>query len=145
MNVRHAVTALALLVAGCTATVGEDSLLRPLAGRAVDAQALKAAAPVYASSEHWIPVGGGVRLNALLLRQPGARATILYFGGNGYTSGQFAPMTARQFAALGVDLMIVDHRGYGRSEGKPTQANLEADGLVAFDYLTQVVGVPPAR
>jgi hypothetical protein len=53
----------------------------------VNAQALQAAAPAYTMTEHWIPVSGGVRLNALLLRQPGARATILYFGGNGTRSG----------------------------------------------------------
>ena len=53
-------------------------------------------------------------------------------------------MTARQFAALGVDLMIVDHRGYGRSEGVPTQASMENDGLAAFDYLTGTLGAASA-
>jgi len=46
---------------------------------------------------------------------------------------------------LGVDVLIVDHRGYGRSEGMPTQDNLEADGVVAFDYLSGTIGVAPSR
>lgn len=41
--------------------------------------------------------------------------------------------------------MIVDHRGYGRSEGAPSQAKLEADGVAAFDWLTGKVGVAPEQ
>ena len=96
-------------------------------------------------SEHWITAPDGVRLNAVLLRQPGARGTILYFGGNGFTIGRYGGYVAEVFAPLGVDVLIVDHRGYGRSEGAPTQANLEADGVVAFDYLTGTLGVAPSR
>ena len=139
------ILASAFLTTACTATVGEDSLLHPTPGGALSTAQLEAAAPAYRMTEHWIPTGDGARLSAVLLRQPGARAAILYFGGNGYTIGQFGAMTARQFAPLGVDLMIVDHRGYGRSEGRPTQGNLEADGVAAFDYLTGAAGVPAAR
>jgi pimeloyl-ACP methyl ester carboxylesterase len=31
--------------------------------------------------------------------------------------------------------MIVDHRGYGLSEGRPSAATFESDAVVAFDYL----------
>ena len=134
-----------LLLAGCTAHVGEAQLLRPVAGGALNAEALARAAPAYSASDQWIVAPDGVRLSGVLLRQPGARATILYFGGNGYTIGRFGAWTASIFAPLGVDLMIVDHRGYGRSEGRPTQANLEADGVAAFDHLSRVAGVDPAR
>jgi hypothetical protein len=81
-----------------------------------------------------------MRLHAVLFRQPGARGTVLYFGGNGYTIGRFGAWTASLFAPLGVDLMIVDHRGYGRSEGQPTIEALETDGLAAFDYLAGLPG-----
>jgi len=135
----------ALSLAACTAHVGEQQLLRPVVGGALPAEALARAAPSYAMSEQWIAAPGGARLSAVLLRQPGARATILYFGGNGYTIERFGAWTASIFAPLGVDLMIVDHRGYGRSEGVPSQANLEADGLAAFDHLTVALGVAPAR
>ncbi len=142
MSIWRAAAMAAFLLGGCTARVSEDSLLRATPGGALAPAALRSAAPAYAMTEHWITAPDGARLSAVLLRQPGARATILYFGGNGYTIGQFGAMTASQFAPLGVDLMIVDHRGYGRSEGKPTQDKLEADGIAAFDYLTQVAGVP---
>src|SRR3954470_13694791 len=135
----------ALLLAACTAEISERSLLHPTPGGALDARALAQAAPAYAMSEHRIAAADGIRLSAVLLRQPGARATILYFGGNGFTIERFGSLLAHALAPLGVDLMIVDHRGYGRSEGTPTQASIEADGIAAFDYLTGSLGVAPSR
>lgn len=140
-----ALLGLTLLLPACTAHVGEERFLRPVAGGALDPERLAQAAPAYAISEQWIAAPDGVRLSAVLLRQPGARATILYFGGNGYTIERFGAWTASIFAPLGVDLMIVDHRGYGRSGGVPSQANLEADGVAAFDHLTRELGLDPAR
>lgn len=136
---------LMLAASGCTVTVSEQSLLRPTPNGPLPAEQLARAAPAYTMTEHMITAADGTRLSAVLLRQPGARATILYFGGNGFTIGQFGAMAARWFAPLGVDLMIVDHRGYGRSGGVPSQAALEADGVAAFDYLTRTVGVPADR
>jgi fermentation-respiration switch protein FrsA (DUF1100 family) len=134
-----------LALAGCAFTVSERTLLHPTPGGALPAEALARAAPAYVQSDHWIPAPDGVRLSAVLLRQPNARGTILYFGGNGFTIGRFGAYVAQVFAPLGVDVMIVDHRGYGRSEGIPTQANIEADGVAAFDYLSGTIGVAPSR
>jgi fermentation-respiration switch protein FrsA (DUF1100 family) len=41
--------------------------------------------------------------------------------------------------------VLVDHRGYGRSTGKPTAALLEADGLAVFDYVSRQRGVDRRR
>jgi alpha-beta hydrolase superfamily lysophospholipase len=78
----------------------------------------------------------------VLLRQPGAKATILYFGGNGYAIGHFAPWTAQSFMPLGVDVMIVDHRGYGLSTGTAALLAAEEDALAAHDYLRRVTPGP---
>ena len=134
---------LAALAAGCTAHIGEDTLLHPIAGGGIDAAALARSAPAFSMTEHWITALDGARLSAVLLRQPEARATILYFGGNGYTIERFGAFTAALFQNAGVNLMIVDHRGYGRSEGTPSQANMEADGVAAFDYLDRLDGIGP--
>ena len=136
---------LAALAAGCTAHIGEDTFHHPIAGGGIDAAALAQRAPAYSMTEHWIPAADGARLSAVLLQQPGARATILYFGGNGYTIERFGADTAALFVNAGVNLMIVDHRGYGRSEGTPSQANMEADGVAAFDYLARLDGIRADR
>jgi alpha-beta hydrolase superfamily lysophospholipase len=45
---------------------------------------------------------------------------------------------------LGVSVFIFDYRGYGRSEGEPSEAGTYLDGEVAFDWLVQR-GFTPAR
>ena len=132
------------VLAACTAEIRESGLLRPVKGGGLDGPSLAASAPAYRFTEHRIAAADGARLYAVHLKQPGARATILYFGGNGYTIARFGPWTASVFAPLGVDLMIVDHRGYGPSEGVPTVATMDGDGPAAFDYLRRLVG-PDAR
>lgn len=140
-----AMTLAALLTAGCTTRIGEDTLLHPVAGGGIDEEALERWAPFYSASDHIVLAPDGARLSAVLLRRPGATVTVLYFGGNGYTIARFGAATAAMFAPLGVNLMIVDHRGYGRSEGVPSQANLEADGVAAFDHLARIEGVAADR
>lgn len=130
----------ALMLAGCVAEVRESDLIRPLRGGGLTAEALAAAAPAFTLAEHRIPMPDGASLYAVHLRQPGARATILYFGGNGYTIGRYGAWTAGVFAPLGVDLIIVDHRGYGLSEGSPSAAALQTDALAAFDEARRLVG-----
>ena len=86
MATRFMAAVAALLLGGCTARVSEDSLLRATPGGALNPEALRQAAPSFTMSDHWIAAADGARLHAVLLRQPGARATILYFGGNGIRS-----------------------------------------------------------
>jgi fermentation-respiration switch protein FrsA (DUF1100 family) len=131
---------LLVLLCGCTAEIRESDFIRPLRDGPLSAQAVAAAAPAYSLTEHRIERPDGGRLYAVHLRQRGARTTILYFGGNGYTIGRYGAWTASVFAPLGVDLMIVDHRGYGLSEGKTGVAAMEADALAAFDYLRGLAG-----
>ncbi len=125
----------AMLLSACSASINEAQLLKPVAGGSITQAQVAAAAPAYTLTPQTIVAADGVKLHAVLLRQPGATATVLYFGGNGYTIGAFGVQTAQAFAPFGVDLMIVDHRGFGQSEGKPTFDALERDGLAAFDHL----------
>jgi hypothetical protein len=127
------------------AQLTEAALLRPVPGGTVTQEAVSAVAPAYRVTDHTIVAADGTRLHAVLLRQANARGTILYFGGNGYTIERFGAQVAAVFAPLGVDLMIVDHRGYGMSQGRPTVAALETDSLAAFDYLAALPGIDRAR
>lgn len=136
---------LAAALCACSAQIGERNLLRPIPGGTVSAEAMARAAPTYRVSEQWITASDGTRLHGVLLRQPGARGTVLYFGGNGYTIERFGSITAGVFAPLGVDLMIVDHRGYGMSGGTPGIDTMMTDGLAAFDHLARQPGSSAAR
>jgi fermentation-respiration switch protein FrsA (DUF1100 family) len=123
-------------LAACTTQVSESSLLRPVASGTLTQEALTEAAPGYAVTRHDIVAPDGSRLHGVHLRKPGSRATILYFGGNGYTIGRFGAWTASVFSFLDVDIFIADHRGYGQSQGKPTIAAMEADALAVYDHVS---------
>lgn len=137
---RSSLLGLTLLVCACTAEIRESDFIRPLRSGPLAPEAVAAVAPVYSLSEHRIARPDGGSLYAVHLRRPGARATILYFGGNGYTVGRFGAWTAQVFAPLGVDLMIADHRGYGLSQGRTGIAAMEADAVALFDHLRGLVG-----
>ena len=61
----------------------------------------------------------GARLHLRWHRSPGARATLLLFHGNGEVVTEYDE-AAERFAAVGLELAVVDFRGYGASTGTPT-------------------------
>jgi fermentation-respiration switch protein FrsA (DUF1100 family) len=46
---------------------------------------------------------------------------------------------------LGLNLLAFDYRGYGESEGVPTEEGLYADARAVYRYLQEQLGVPPSR
>jgi len=132
-------------LSACAAQLTEERLLRPVAGGTLSQDSVRRVVPTYTVTEHSIVAPDGARLHAVLLRQPGARGTVLYFGGNAYSMERFGAATAAEFAPLGVDLMLVDHRGYGLSQGRATVGSLETDGAAAFDYLAGLPGIDRAH
>ena len=71
-------------------------------------------------------------------------ATLLFFPGNG---GNMSYRLAHidGMAARGLDVLIIDYRGYGKSSGTPSEPGLYADGDAAYGYLTGTGGVPPGE
>lgn len=133
------------MLCGCAVQVGEKGLLRPQAAPALQQAQLTGLAAAYSLEHHSIAAADGAKLDAVHLRRPGNKLTLLYFGGNNFVSGRQGGGAAMVAAALGVDLIIVDHRGYGQSEGTPTFAALLSDGLAAYDAAVKFSGVTPGR
>jgi fermentation-respiration switch protein FrsA (DUF1100 family) len=72
------------------------------------------------------------------------RGVLLFFHGNaGNISHRLDSIAI--FNRLGLDVLIVDYRGYGRSTGKPTEAGTYRDAQAAWDYLRRERGVAPGR
>ena len=63
---------------------------------------------------------------------PGANA-VLYFGGNAEDVSRTLPLLAQAFP--GQALYALHYRGYGGSEGAPTEAGLVADATELFDQV----------
>jgi uncharacterized protein len=73
-----------------------------------------------------------------------ARGTLLYLHGNGGNIGdRLYPIAV--FHRLGLDVLIVDYRGYGASSGKPSEAGTYRDAQAAWAWLTQQRHTRPER
>ena len=85
----------------------------------------------------------GTALHGWWLTGRGDQVLVWYHGNAGNISDRLdnASMLIRR---LGVDVVLVDYRGYGASQGDPNEAGLYLDGLAVYD-LVAARGVPPER
>lgn len=88
----------------------------------------------------WIPARSGTRAGA----GRAARGALLYFHGNaGHLAGR--ARIARRWAERGLDVLLFDYRGYGRSGGRPSETGLYRDARAAYRHVRRERGVPPER
>lgn len=71
--------------------------------------------------------------------------TWLWFHGNGGNVGTRVGQLARAHHELGVHQFIFDYRGYGRSEGKPSERGTYLDARAALSYLQHRPELDPDR
>ena len=77
---------------------------------------------------------------------PGAGdVTLLWHHGNGGNIGHRLPDIHRLHGGLGVNILIFDYRGYGRSSGAPSEGGLYHDAEGALRYLRSRDDVDPER
>lgn len=86
----------------------------------------------HSSAEALYLSSGGTRLKIWHLRHSAEHA-IVYFGGN----AEDVAWNIDDFAAAfpTADVYLVNYRGYGGSEGAPSEAAIFADAEVVFDYV----------
>jgi hypothetical protein len=70
--------------------------------------------------------------------------TLLFFHGNAENIGGSLDLAARARQA-GFNLLLIDYRGYGESEGHPSERGIYLDGEAALLDLRSRVGVDPGR
>ena len=87
-----------------------------------------------AATEVWLTAPDGVKLNAWWIRAPGARLVTVFFHGNaGNLTHRIEHMQA--IIAAGSSLLLPDYRGYGKSEGRPSETGLYMDADAAYQWL----------
>jgi pimeloyl-ACP methyl ester carboxylesterase len=119
------------VLAGCAQVrVTERQFIRPDAVGTVIEKRLAVAATDLA-----VAGTNGAMLNGILVEQPNARSTILYFGGNLFHLDQHGDELLPVLKKCGANVAVFDYRGYGRSSGTPTVENMQADALALFDAL----------
>ncbi|OLP19442.1 alpha/beta hydrolase [Leptolyngbya sp. 'hensonii'] len=91
-----------------------------------------------------VPVTDQLHISAVYLPNLQADYTILYIHGNAEDLGDIRPMLER-LQGWGFSVFAYDYRGYGTSDGKPSEQNAYQDAAAAYRYLTQTLKVPPER
>jgi hypothetical protein len=76
----------------------------------------------------------GVKLHGWWLRRADSQIATLFLHGNaGNVTHRSLAMAA--VSAAGSSILVVDYRGFGKSEGRPSEAGLYADAAAAYDFL----------
>ena len=90
-----------------------------------------------------IEADDGIKLHGWFVPGPGqTRRTVLFLHGNaGNISHRLHSL--RHFHELGVNTLILSYRGYGHSEGRPSEAGTYRDAAAAWRHLTDERGIAP--
>ena len=101
--------------------------------------------PDLAHEEIWLKTSDGVRLNAWWIAAKSgdiqAVPTFLCFHGNAANIAWRADYY-RFLRDLPVNVLAIEYRGYGRSEGSPSEAGFYRDADAAYQYLVHERHVP---
>jgi fermentation-respiration switch protein FrsA (DUF1100 family) len=80
-----------------------------------------------------------IKLHGWFIPNETAKGTVLFFHGNaGNISHRLESIQI--FHRLGLDVFIIDYRGYGQSEGKATETGTYRDAEAAWHYLVKTRG-----
>jgi fermentation-respiration switch protein FrsA (DUF1100 family) len=86
----------------------------------------------------------GLKLSAWYIPAEDAKGFLIFCHGNaGNISHRLDSI--RIFHHLGLNVLIFDYRGYGGSEGEPTEKGTYLDAEAAYDFLVQTQGAAPSR
>lgn len=86
----------------------------------------------------YIEMEDGARLGCKFWVRDRQLPTILYFHGNGETVADYE-WVAPLYLEKGINLFVVDYRGYGGSDGEPTFTNVMSDARAVLLALRQVL------
>jgi len=96
------------------------------------------------ATELFLETEDGVRIHAYELPGPGASRALLFLHGNAGNASHRLP-NAAALARMGVHVLLLDYRGYGLSEGRPSELGSYADARAGLGHLLETRGFAPAR
>jgi fermentation-respiration switch protein FrsA (DUF1100 family) len=89
----------------------------------------------------WFTSADGTKLFGWFAAGDSPRRAILYCHGNGEDISNNAKLLDDMTRELDAAVFMLDYRGYGRSEGRPTEAGCVEDGLAAQRCLADRMGL----
>lgn len=91
-----------------------------------------------------ISVSQTEQISATYLPSSKAAYTLLYIHGNAEDLGDVRPLLDR-LHSWGYGVFAYDYRGYGTSDGNPSERNAYQDADAAYTYLTQQLKISPKQ
>jgi uncharacterized protein len=90
----------------------------------------------------FLTTSDGIKIHGWFVPALDAKTTLLYFHGNaGNITGRLPKIVL--FHLMGLNVFIIEYRGYGISEGLPTEKGVYQDAMAAYDYLVGKRKVDP--
>lgn len=90
----------------------------------------------------WFEAEDGTKLHGWYAAHSQPKYHVLYMHGNADYVANLGGVANRYRDALDANVLVFDYRGYGRSEGKPTEAGVIQDAAAARKWLAQRAAVP---
>ncbi len=84
--------------------------------------------------EFFVETGDGARLNAIHFKTENPKGVILYFHGNAGDLSRWGVITS-YFTQFDYDVVVMDYRTYGKSNGKLSEKALLTDAQLFYNYL----------
>ena len=86
----------------------------------------------------------GVTISGWYIPTENEKGVVLFCHGNaGNISHRLESINI--FYNMGLSVLIFDYRGYGKSEGKPSEKGTYLDAEAAWNYLVSIKGKPPRK
>lgn len=86
----------------------------------------------------------GEKINAWFVPSHNNAATLIYAHGNAGAMGDRL-LKVRFFHELGLNVLVFDYRGFGKSTGTPTEKGVYIDGASTYDYLLTRKDIDPSK
>lgn len=84
------------------------------------------------TEDYWLTTDDGLRLHSFYLANSQSDKLILFFHGNaGNAYSRLAH--ANKLYDMGFNVLVLDYRGYGKSEGEPSEQGIYLDALSAYN------------
>ncbi len=90
----------------------------------------------------FLTTSDGVKIHGWYVTHPEAKAAILYLHGNAGNI-EIRRDVLEGLRQLPANVLLIDYRGYGNSEGRPSEVGIYRDARAAYDWLA--ARTPPER
>jgi len=100
-------------------------------------------APNLTHEDLWFTSGDGTKLHGWFFPNANEKRAILYCHGNGEDVAAVGELAAEMGEQLQSAVFTFDYRGYGHSQGKPSERGCIADGDAAQHWLAQRMNIRP--